>query len=290
MKEYGLLLENIDLKKYNTYGIGGTAKYLVSPDSVENLACLLKYLNDMNMPWYVLGGGSNVILPDSNYDGVIIRLDKLDSYEVNGDIIKVGAGIPLGTMVKKMLDDGYTNYGSLMGIPGLLGGAIIGNAGAYGVAIFDYLISVTVMDYDGNIRVLKKESITYDYRDTELKRSNVIIIAAEFMGIKGDVIEEKEKIGENAKKRRDSQPLEYKNAGSVFRNPPSLAAGYMIEHAGLKGYRVGGAKVSEKHANFIINYDNATSRDIIELIEIIKKEVKKRFNVELKLEQVIVKW
>lgn len=290
MKEYGEVLENIDLKKYNTYGIGGTAKYLVSPDSSENLARLLKYLRDKDISWYILGGGSNVILPDSNYDGVIIRLDKLDDYEVKHDVIRVGAGIPLGTMVKKMLDDGYTNYSGLMGIPGLLGGAIVGNAGAYGVAIFDYLISVTVMDYDGNIRVLKKEDITYDYRDTELKRSIVIIIAAEFTGIKGNVAEAKEKIRENASKRRCTQPLEYKNAGSVFRNPPSSSAGYMIEHAGLKGFRVGGAKVSEKHANFIINYDNATSRDIIELITIIEKEVKKRYNEELKLEQVIVKW
>ena len=290
MKEYGEVLENVDLKKYNTYGIGGIARFLVSPYSVTHLQGLLEYLNSNNIPWYILGGGSNVILPDDDFAGAIISLKKIDQYEVEKDVINVGAGICLGVMVKKMLDDGFTNYGSLMGIPGLLGGAIVGNAGAYGISIFDYLISVTVMDRNGNISILKKEDIKYDYRYTELKNNGVIVIAASFLGIKGSVAEELEKIEDNMQKRKSTQPLEYKNAGSVFRNPPNFSAGYLIEHAGLKGLTIGGAKVSERHANFIINYNNAKSRDIIELIGVIKKEVKSRFNEELKLEQVIVKW
>ena len=290
MKEYGEVLENVDLKKYNTYGIGGIARFLVLPYSVTHLQGLLEYLNSNNIPWYILGGGSNVILPDDDFAGAIISLKNIDQYEVKKDVISVGAGIRLGVMVKKMLDDGFTNYGSLMGIPGLLGGAIVGNAGAYGISIFDYLISVTVMDRNGNISILKKDDIKYDYRYTELKNNGVIVIAASFLGIKGSVVEELEKIEENMQKRKSTQPLEYKNAGSVFRNPPNFSAGYLIEHAGLKGLAIGGAKVSERHANFIINYNNAKSRDIIELIEVIKKEVKLRFNEELKLEQVIVKW
>lgn len=290
MKEYGEVLENVDLKKYNTYGIGGIARFLVSPYSVTHLQGLLEYLNSNNIPWYVLGGGSNVILPDDDFAGAIISLKNIDQYEVKKDVISVGAGIRLGVMVKKMLDDGFTNYGSLMGIPGLLGGAIVGNAGAYGISIFDYLISVTVMDKNGNISILKKEDIKYDYRYTELKNNGVIVIAASFLGIKGSVAEELEKIEDNMQKRKITQPLEYKNAGSVFRNPLNFSAGYLIEHAGLKGLAIGGAKVSERHANFIINYNNAKSRDIIELIGVIKKEVKLRFNEELKLEQVIVKW
>src|SRR5699024_10451310 len=158
----------------------------------------------------------------------------------------VEAGISLAKFVKNMLDDGYTNYGSLMGIPGLLGGAIRGNAGAYGVNIFDYLISVTIIDELGNIRKLKKDDIKYDYRETEFKKQNIIIIEAEFQGVKGDVTLELDNIRENAKKRKNTQPLEYKNAGSVFKNPPGLSAGYMIEHAGLKGITIGGAQVSEK--------------------------------------------
>ena len=290
MKEYGEVLENVDLKKYNTYGIGGIARFLVSPYSVTHLQGLLEYLDSNNIPWYILGGGSNVILPDDDFAGAIISLKNIDQYEVKKDVISVGAGIRLGVMVKKMLDDGFTNYGSLMGIPGLFGGAIVGNAGAYGISIFDYLISVTVMDRNGNISILKKDDIKYDYRYTELKNNGVIVIAASFLGIKGSVVEELEKIEENMQKRKSTQPLEYKNAGSVFRNPPNFSAGYLIEHAGLKGLAIGGAKVSERHANFIINYNNAKSRDIIELIGVIKKEVKLRFNEELKLEQVIVKW
>ena len=284
------VLERVDLKKYNTYGIGGIVKYLISPSNVDDLKDLLKYLNEQNTSWYILGGGSNVILPDEDFDGVIIRLDKLDEFSIDGDIITAGAGISLGKFVKNMLDNGFTNYGALSGIPGLLGGAIIGNAGAYGVAIFDYLINVTIMDDLGNIRVLEKSDIKYDYRYTELKGGKNIIVAATFQGIRGDVAEELEKISDNMAKRKSTQPLEYKNAGSVFKNPPGASAGYLIEHAGLKGISVGGAKVSEKHANFIINYNNATSNDIKKLIDVIKGEVKKKFNEELELEQVIVKW
>ena len=284
------VLENVDLKKYNTYGIGGIAKYLVSPSNVDDLEYLLKYLNEQNTFWYILGGGSNVILPDEDFNGVIIRLDKLDEFSIDGDIITVGAGISLGKFVKNMLDNGFTNYGALSGIPGLLGGAIIGNAGAYGVSVFDYLINVTIMDDLGNIRVLEKSNIKYDYRYTEFKGGKNIIVSATFQGIRGDVAEELEKISDNMAKRRSTQPVEYENAGSVFKNPPRASAGYLIEHAGLKGISVGGAKVSEKHANFIINYNNATSNDIKKLIDIIKGEVKKKFNEELELEQVIVKW
>lgn len=290
MKEYGEILENVDLKKYNTYGIGGYAKYVIYPSSIANLQKLLKYLADKNISWYVLGGGSNVILPDQDFSGAIIKLDKLDKYTVDHDKVIVEAGISLAKFVKNMLDDGYTNYGSLMGIPGLLGGAIRGNAGAYGINIFDYLISVTIMDELGNIRKLKKDDIKYDYRETEFKKQNIIIIAAEFQGVKGDVTLELDNIIKNAKKRKNTQPLEYKNAGSVFKNPPGLSAGYMIEHAGLKGITIGGAQVSEKHANFIINYNNATSHDIIELIELIKKEVKNKYKVELVLEQQQIIW
>ncbi len=290
MKQFGILEENVDLKKYNTYGIGGYAKYLIYPKSVKNLQKLLKYLKDNNIPWLILGSGSNVILPDQDFLGVIIKLDYLDNFEINKDVISAGAGLPLARFVKLLLNDGYTNYGPLMGIPGLLGGAIRGNAGANGVSIFDYLISVTIIDEEGNILKLKKEDISYDYRETEFKKKNVIIIAGEFKGIKGNVAEMQEKIAENAKKRQVTQPLKSKNAGSVFKNPPGLSAGYMIEHSGLKGLSYGGAKVSDKHANFIINYNNATSRDIIELVNIIKKEVKKNYNVDLQLEQQQIIW
>ena len=290
MNEFGSVLENVDLKKYNTYGIGGIAKYMVFPSNEEKLVKLLDYIKNEKMSYYILGGGSNVLLPDEDYDGVIINLKELNNYEFDKDIINAESGISLGKLVNVMLDAGYTNLSSLMGIPGLLGGAIIGNAGAYGTSIFDYIISVKFIDEDGNIKELNKEEIKYDYRWTEFKEKKVIVLSAKIKCINGPVAEAKEKIKENLEKRKKSQPLEYKNAGSVFRNPPSHAAGYLIEHSGLKGITVGGAKVSEKHANFIINFNNATSRDIIKLVELIKSKVKDVYNVELELEQVKVNW
>lgn len=290
MKEYGEVKEFVDLKKYNTYGIGGISKYLVMPEDIDDLSSLIKYLNKENISWYVLGGGSNVILPDEDFDGAIIKLDKLNRVVIDNDIITAEAGISLGMFVNTLLDHGFVNYAHLMGIPGTLGGAIVGNAGAYNVSIFDYLISVSIIDADGNKKILNKEDIKYDYRYTEFKGKNSIVVAASFKGIYGDVALVREQIQLNLEKRRNTQPLEYKNAGSVFKNPPEYSAGYLIEHAGLKGLTVGGAKVSEKHANFIINYDNATSRDIIKLIGIIKNTVEDKFNIELNLEQVIVKW
>lgn len=290
MKEYGEVKEFVDLKKYNTYGIGGISKYLVMPEDIDELSTLIKYLNKEGIPWYVLGGGSNVILPDEDFDGVIIKLDKLNRVVIDNDIIIAESGVSLGMFVNTLLDHGFVNYAHLMGIPGTLGGAIVGNAGAYNVSIFDYLISVSIIDADGNKKILNKEDIKYDYRYTEFKGKNSIVVAASFKGIYGDVAFAREQIQLNLEKRRNTQPLEYKNAGSVFKNPPEYSAGYLIEHAGLKGLTVGGAKVSEKHANFIINYDNATSRDIIKLIGIIKNTVEDKFNIELNLEQVIVKW
>ena len=290
MKEYGEVKEFVDLKKYNTYGIGGISKYLVMPEDIDDLSSLIKYLNKDGIPWYVLGGGSNVILPDEDFDGAIIKLDKLNRVVIDNDIITAESGVSLGMFVNTLLDHGFVNYAHLMGIPGTLGGAIVGNAGAYNVSIFDYLISVSIIDADGNKKILNKEDIKYDYRYTEFKGKNSIVVAASFKGIYGDVALVREQIQLNLEKRRNTQPLEYKNAGSVFKNPPEYSAGYLIEHAGLKGLTVGGAKVSEKHANFIINYDNATSRDIIKLIGIIKNTVEDKFNIELNLEQVIVKW
>ena len=290
MNEYGKVLENIDLKKYNTYGIGGIAKYLISPDSLEHLQGLIKYLNKEKIPWYLLGSGSNVILPDTNFTGAIIKLNYLNSIKINKDIIVANAGITLKDFINNLLDAGFVNYAPLMGIPGTLGGAIVGNAGAYNVAIFDNLISVIVMDEYGNIKEYNKDIIQYGYRMTEFKGHKNIIVAAKFQGIKGNVAKAREQIKENLQKRKNTQPLEYKNAGSVFKNPSVASAGYLIENTGLKNLTVGGAKVSEKHANFIINYNNATSRDIIELITIIKKEVQKQQKVKLELEQIIVTW
>lgn len=281
--------ENIDLKKYNTYHIGGIAKYLYKPSNIIELKELLEKLNKDNTKYYILGGGSNVILPDENFDGAIIKLDKLNEFKIDGNFVYAGSGLSLNEFIKKTLDNGYVNFDSLFGIPGSIGGAIIGNAGANNKCIFDELVSVLVLD-NGYTKLISKENIKYEYRNTSLKNSNKIIIGAVFKLEKGNVKESWDNIKINLEKRRNSQPLEYPSAGSVFKNPDKTSAGKLIDECGLKGTKKGGARISDKHANFIINENNAKSSDIIYLINLIKKEIKKEKNIDLELEQIIVKW
>lgn len=281
--------ENVDLKKLNTYRIGGTAKYLIKPSDMEELKNTIKELNEKNMKYYVLGGGTNVILPDKDFDGAIIKLDKLNAFLIKDSCVYAGSGLSLNEFIKKCLDEGYTNFSNLYGIPGSLGGAIIGNAGANGSEMFDDLCAVLVYN-EGLIKLINKENINYEYRNTEFKNSNAIIIGAIFKLIPGNVDESWQMIKENLEKRKNTQPLEYPSAGSVFKNPKGSSAGKLIDECNLKEKTIGGAKVSKKHANFIINENNATSYDIITLINEIKEEVKKQKNVDLELEQVIVKW
>ena len=281
--------ENIDLKKYNTYHIGGIAKYLYKPSNIIELKELLEKLNKDNTKYYILGGGSNVILPDENFDGAIIKLDKLNEFKIDGNFVYAGSGLSLNEFIKKTLDNGYVNFDSLFGIPGSIGGAIIGNAGANNKCIFDELVSVLILD-NGYTKLISKENIKYEYRNTSLKNSNKIIIGAVFKLEKGNVKESWDNIKINLEKRRNTQPLEYPSAGSVFKNPDKTSAGKLIDECGLKNAKKGGAKISDKHANFIINENNAKSSDIIYLINLIKKEIKKEKNIDLELEQIIVKW
>lgn len=280
---------SVDLKKYNSYKIGGKADYLIRPTNILQLKNVIDYLVNNNIKYYVLGSGTNVVLPDEDFNGAIIKLDKLDNIEIDSDYLYVDCGISLNALINECLDHGYVNLINLYGIPGTVGGAIIGNAGSFGTEIFDYLESVTVLS-DGYIKTINKNVIKYGYRYTEFKESNTIILGAVFKLEKGDVEKSKEIIKKNLEKRKNSQPLEYNNAGSVFKNPSNKSAGALIEECNLKGFNINGAYVSSKHANFIINKGTATSKDIKELIEVIKCEVKKKTGINLELEQVIVKW
>lgn len=288
MKEF-IEEQNIDLKKYNTYKIGGTAKYLIKPKNPFDLKSIFDELNKENIPYLILGGGSNVILPDEDFNGAIIKLDNFNDISFKDDYCFAGAGISLNQLIKTYLDNNFVNLSKLYGIPGTLGGAIRGNAGCYNDEIFNHIKSVLVYD-DGYIKFISKENISYPYRDTSFKHNNMIILGAILYTKIGDANKEICEIKERFKERINKQPLEYPNAGSVFKNPSGVSAGKLIEDCGLKGYQIGGAKVSNKHANFIINYEFAKSSDIISLIEKIKEEVKIKKNIELELEQVVIKW
>lgn len=288
MKEF-IVDYDIDLKKYNTYRIGGKAKYLIKPNDVFDVVDLIDDLNKNNIKYYVLGGGSNVILPDEDFDGAIIKLDKINDFYLKDDLLFAGAGLSLSSVVKKTLDYEFVNLANLFGIPGTLGGAIIGNAGAYGMCIFDFLVSVLIYQ-DGAIKLINKENINYSYRYTEFKNANLIVLGGVFKLQKGDASKAWDTINKNLELRKSKQPLEYPSAGSVFKNPEGQSAGFLIEKSGLKGYKVNDAQVSLKHANFIINLQNAKSCDIKKLINIIKEKVKSESGTLLELEQIIVEW
>lgn len=290
MKEFGIVLENGSLKDYNTYKIGGNAKYIVKPSSVDNLINLIEYLKKENINFLVIGKGSNIILPDEDFDGVLILLDNLNKYVIKDNVVEVEAGIVLGTFIMNLVNNNLGGLEKLCGIPGTLGGAIVGNAGCYGGLISDYLVSVTYLE-NGTIKTISKNDCNFSYRDSIFKRDkNKIILSCKFELNKSNKEDMLEVIKENTLKRKNSQPLEYPNAGSVFRNPEGVAAGKLIEDLGLKDYNINGAYVSNKHANFIINKDNAESKDIVTLIEFIQEKVEKEYGIKLILEQEIIKY
>lgn len=289
MKEFGEVLEKVDLSKYNSYGLKSSCEYLVYPNSIDDLICLIKYLDKEEIKYKIFGSCSNVILPSTHFQGALIKLDHLDNYEVGEDYIISEAGILLSELVNVLVSKGKGGFELLGTIPGTLGGAIYGNAGIKDYSILDFIEYIEVIRNNELIKLDKME-VTYSYRSSIFKNNSDIIVRAKLRVTDKDINEMRESLRNLRMKRLESQPVEYKNAGSVFKNPKGLFAGELIDKCGLKGYNVKDAYVSEKHANFIINKGNATSDDIIKLIEIIKDKVKEEFNVDLELEQIIVKW
>ena len=290
MNEFGEVLNNISLKDYNTYKIGGNTKYLVKPFNVQALIELIKYLNNNNIKYFVLGGGSNVILPDEDYDGCVILLSNINNVTINDFVVNVEAGINLNKFIMELVNNNLSGLENLYGIPGTLGGAIIGNAGCHGSEISELLISVTYLEND-IIKTMKKEECKYSYRNSIFKgNKNIIVLSAIFNLKKGNKEEMLNIMKENQQKRINSQPLEYPNAGSVFKNPKDNYAGKLISDANLKDFHINDAYISNKHANFIINKGNATSHDIIELINQVKKEIKEKNHIDLELEQEIINY
>ena len=281
MKNYGELLENEPLKKYNTYKIGGKAKYLIKPYNISSLKKLLEYLNNKKIKYLLIGKGSNIILPDEDYDGVVILLDKLNRIEIKDNLAIVEAGAILNNFINECINNSLGGLENLYGIPGTVGGAIVGNAGCNKSEISDNLIEITYLKNDNIITKSKKDCL-FEYRNSEFKnKKDIIILSAKFLLEYKDKECMKKTIKNNLIKRKESQPLEYPNAGSVFKNPTNNSAGKLIDNAGLKNYNIGGAFVSDKHANFIINKNNATSKDILSLIKYIEKEISEKENINL---------
>lgn len=280
------------LSKHTTYKVGGKAKLMVYPKNVECLVKLLKLIKMHDIKYKVLGLGSNVLFSDKIFDGVIIRLSELDEVEFFGNNkIRVGAGYSLMKLALLAARKGLAGLEFASGIPGTVGGAVFMNAGAYKSDMGYVVTEVKVLTPDFNIITLENKEMNFHYRSSFLqKHPDYICLEAVIKLEKGDKNALDEVIKERRQRRMESQPLEYPSAGSVFRNPEGMFAGKLIEDLGLKGKTIGGAMVSEKHANFIINYKKAKSSDVKKLIELVHQKVLEEYDVDMKIEQEFVNW
>ena len=282
------------MSSHCTFRAGGTAKYYVIPDKYKKVRDVLRLCVEENIPYYVIGNGSNLLVQDDGFDGVIIEIDSaLAKIEINGNEIVAKAGAKLSKIAVKALNESLTGFEFAHGIPGNLGGAVTMNAGAYGGEMKDVLKWVKVLDNNGEMKTLKAEELELGYRTSIIVKEKMIVLEACIELHEGNRDEIEMHMKELMAKRKEKQPLEYPSAGSTFKRPEGYFAGKLIQDAGLKGYRVGGAMVSEKHSGFVINYDNATATDIINLMKDVRKKVYEEFQVTLEPEVKIlpaVKW
>ncbi len=282
------------MSSHCTFRAGGTAKYYVIPDEYTKVRDVLRLCVEENIPYYVIGNGSNLLVQDDGFDGVIIEIDSaLAEIEINGNEIVAKAGAKLSKIAVKALNESLTGFEFAHGIPGNLGGAVTMNAGAYGGEMKDVLKWVKVLDNNGEMKTLKAEELELGYRTSIIVKEKMIVLEACIELHEGNRDEIEMHMKELMAKRKEKQPLEYPSAGSTFKRPKGYFAGKLIQDAGLKGYRVGGAMVSEKHSGFVINYDNATATDIINLMKDVRKKVYEEFQVTLEPEVKIlpaVKW
>lgn len=287
----GTYKKNILLSNYTTYKIGGLAKLIVYPKAEKKLILLINKLKEENIKYKIIGNGSNLVFSDNLYDGVLINLKEFDKIIVNGNIVKVGAGVNLMRLAYFISNKGLTGLEFATGIPGTLGGAIYMNAGAYKSDMGFIVSEVDILTPDNEIIKMYNKDMHFKYRSSFLQNNkDYICLGAKLILKKGNKKDIKELIESRRERRLASQPLEYPSAGSVFRNPEDKFAGELIENAGLKGYKIGGAEVSKKHANFIINKKNAKAEDIYKLIHYVKDTVKEKYNIDLKTEQEFVNW
>lgn len=273
------------MKKHTTFRIGGPADYYVLPKTIEEVQQVVEACKEAEIPYYVLGNGSNLLVSDKGYRGVIIQLYRnLNQIEVEGTKIRAQVGALLSQIAGEALRHCLTGFEFAAGIPGTLGGAVVMNAGAYGGEMKDVLQEVTALSKDGEIKVLSREELDLGYRTSVIGREGYIALEA-VIALKEGKEETIRATMEDLRERRTTkQPLEYPSAGSTFKRPEGYFAGKLIQDTGLRGFSVGGAQVSEKHCGFVINKDNATAQDVIELMKEVSDRVEAKFGVPLEPE------
>lgn len=285
------------MKIHTTFKIGGNADYFVTPDTTEKIRQLVGLLHSRNIPFYVIGNGSNLLVSDSGYRGVVVQLGEwfgkitlwhnacaCAADKPNKVYMRAQAGALLSRIGNEAAANSLTGFEFAAGIPGSLGGAVMMNAGAYGGEMKDVLREAVVLEHDGSIRTLTLNELELGYRTSIIAKNNWIVLEAVIGLQAGNTQEIKARMKELACRRREKQPLSYPSAGSTFKRPYGYFAGKLIADAGLKGFSVGGAQVSEKHAGFVINAGNATAADVIALTDVVSAQVMERFGVKLELE------
>ncbi len=275
---------NYPLAKRTWYGLGGPADYFIRPKSIDQLKLVVKRCNDNKIPIYILGFGSNLLISDDGLRAAVIKLesDVFTLIQFNGELVAAGAGAELAKLVLTCVQKGLSGLEALTGIPGSIGGAVKMNAGGNFGDFGSSVQGVTLMDIQGNVFEKTKPELMFDYRSSNIAAK--FILAANLKLSAADPDQIMRTVKEVWIYKRNNQPLNARNSGCIFKNPPGLSAGALIDRAGLKGLRIGGALVSDKHANFIIADKDCKSRDVVRLIDVVRQTVKDQFNIDLALE------
>ena len=280
--------QNEPMKEHTSLKIGGPAEFFVQVNSVEELKELLQFCKNNKIQLTIVGNGSNLLVLDNGIKGIVIKteLKQIQIKNINEEKVEVivDDGVKLGLLAQKLLKEEITGFEELSGIPGTIGGAIAMNAGAHGKEIKDIVTEVTTIDYDGNIHVFTNEQSQFTYRHSKFLDEKYIILQVKLLLEKGKKEEIKSKMDEYAQYRKEKQPIEFPSAGSTFKRGTDFITAKLIDDAGLKGYSIGGAKISEKHAGFVINTGNATSQDVLDLVKYVTDTVYEKFGKKIELE------
>lgn len=285
--------ENIRLKepmnRHTTFRIGGEADCFVEIGNMEQLLKVQRYLQLVELPFMILGNGSNLLVSDRGYAGVVLRIGPgMQQIQIQGDLVIAQAGALMSQVAKAAYEQGLTGFEFASGIPGTMGGGVVMNAGAYGGEMSQVVTTVKVADYEGNVLELDNETMEFGYRTSAIKSHPFTVLEVTLQLTRGDKEEILCRMNELAAKRREKQPLEYPSAGSTFKRPEGYFAGELIMKAGLRGCQIGGARVSDKHCGFIVNMGNASSEDVRDLIVHVQETVKERLGVDLEPEVIMV--
>lgn len=291
MTQAGIPKENILIEElmsnHTSFKVGGKASCFIKAYSLNEIKTVIQIAKENAIPLFVLGNGTNLLVKDEGFDGIVLQI-KLENIQINGTEVTVQSGVKNAVLARKLLENGLTGFEFAAGIPGTIGGAIKMNAGAYGGEMKDIVKEVTYLDYEENLHTILNDECNFTYRHSKFFKEKAIIIEAKLLLKQGDSKDIEEKMKELTEQRREKQPLEYPSAGSTFKRGENFITSKLIDECGLKGYSIGGAQVSEKHAGFIINKENATATDIIDLIQYVKKVVKEKTGNEIQLEIEII--